>query len=314
MTPTTPIAVFTYNRPAHTQRVLESLANCACLDRCKVFLYSDGAKNESDAESVRRTRAIVDEFAARLNANVIRRDRNMGLAKSIVSGVAELSEQFGRVIVLEDDFVVSPDFLRFMLYGLDRYEHEESVYQLSGFMFPVTHISDQDAFFMPLATTWGWATWNRAWRVFDWNAEGASYMLNDSEQRRRFNLDDSYPYSTMLEDRLAGKNSSWGILWWWAIFKAQGLALHPRKSLIWNGGFDNSGTHCKGPDGLEMMSPEEVLGTRFGEPIKYPDRVVADSLAFSRVKNFLAEKYSSKSPPLFSRIASAFSRLLSKKS
>jgi len=72
----------------------------------------------------------------------------MGLAKSIVSGVAELSEQFGRVIVLEDDFVVSPDFLRFMLYGLDRYEHEESVYQLSGFMFPVTHTSDQDAFFI----------------------------------------------------------------------------------------------------------------------------------------------------------------------
>jgi hypothetical protein len=156
-------------------------------------------------------------------------------------------------------------------------------------MFPVEHPAQPDAFFMPLTTTWGWATWQRAWRIFDWEARGGLTTLADADARRRFDLDGSYPYSTMLEQRLEGLNSSWGILWWWAVFNAGGLALHPRRSLVWNGGFDGSGVHCGDDSGLVQTSAASVLEHRPAPSLRLPAKVAGDEKAFARVKTFLRE-------------------------
>jgi hypothetical protein len=154
-------------------------------------------------------------------------------------------------------------------------------------MFPVEHPDKPDAFFMPLTSTWGWATWQRAWKIFDWNATGSEEMLRNARERKRFDLDGAYPYSLMLENRLAGENDSWGILWCWAVFKAGGLVLHPRESLVWNGGFDGTGTHCSDSDAALPVVPNRVLSARLGEPLKLPEVVKADAAAFGSVKEFL---------------------------
>ncbi|MDH4229810.1 MAG: hemolysin activation protein [Nitrospirota bacterium] len=208
-------------------------------------------------------------WAAEHGAQVVARDENRGLARSIAGTVTELCEQHGRVIVVEDDFVLAPDFLNYMLLALDRYADAENVYQVSGFMFPAEHPVSPDAFLMPLTTTWGWATWERAWQIFDWNAEGALEALTDPDTRRRFDLDGRYPYANMLEDRLAGKNDSWGILWWWAVFRARGLCVHPRRSLVRVEGFDGSGTHCGNGDSLNQRSAGEFLSPVLGPAIQF---------------------------------------------
>jgi hypothetical protein len=156
----------------------------------------------------------VRKWAPRLGAKVIESDTNRGLAKSIVSGVTELCERYGRVIVLEDNFALSPDFLRYMKTALDGYENEPNVYQVAGYMFPVEHPREPDAFFMPMTSTWGWATWQRAWKIFDWSATGWEEMRRNTRERKRFDLDGTYPYSAMLEKRLAGENDSWSIPRW----------------------------------------------------------------------------------------------------
>jgi hypothetical protein len=229
------------------------------------------------------------EWANQYGAEVLERDENLGLAQSIVSGVSELCEKYSRAIVIEDDLILSPRFLDFMIRALDAYENEANVYQVSGYMFPLEHPPLPSAFFLPLVTTWGWATWRRAWNPVDWTAAGASEMLRDPKRLKAFDLDNSYPYSKMLSDRLTGQNDSWGILFWWTVFKCGGLVLHPSQSLVLNRGFDSSGTHC----GDQSWSAEEQLSVGNNEPVvpfQLPDRVEIDESAFNRIKHFLKKE------------------------
>jgi len=279
--------------------VLESLSRCARLDECSLHIYCDGPKHPEQLNDVEPSRQVVRQWARRLGGKVIERETNLGLARSIVSGVTELCEKYGRVIVLEDDLVLNALFLDFMIQALDHYEHEPKVYQISGYMFPVEHPAKPDAFFLPMTTTWGWATWNRAWRVFDWDASDAREALRDPGVRQRFDLDNSHTCSAMLEDRLKGLNDSWGILFWWAVFKTGGLVLHPRRSLVSNVGFDGSGTHCGdrawSNQPLSEVTPEEHHHKLFA----LPEKVTCDDAAFRKIKRFLRQQ---ERPTLTSRV------------
>ena len=278
----TPIAVFVYKRPDHARMLLESLAGCDRLNECEVNIYCDGPKSVDDQLGVKATRDVVHHLSAALDARIIERETNLGLARSIVSGVSELCDQYGRVIVVEDDFVLSKSFIDYMLEGLGRYADDQNVYQISGYMFPVQHRSKPDAFFVPLTTTWGWGTWARAWRVFDWNVADALDRLQDAKLRRQFDLDDSYPYSAILEKRLRNENDSWGILFWWAVFSRGGLVLHPRESLLQVGGFDGTGTHM----GNYLWSQNGSIRCDKWN-FRLPQNVTVDTEALTRIKRFL---------------------------
>lgn len=304
---TTPLALFAYRRPLHTRRALDSLARCTRLEECQPVIFCDAPKTPEQAAEVEATRQVAQEWAGEHDARVVLRDENLGLARSIASGVDELCAEFGRVIVVEDDLVVSPDFVDYMLQSLDRYAPNEDVYQVSGFMFPVEQPEKPDAFFLPLTTTWGWATWQRAWRVFDWEAPGSSESLSDPTWRFQFDLGGSFPYSEMLRRRLAGKNDSWGILWWYAVFQAKGLVLHPCRSLVWNGGFDNTGVHSGRP-GDDMQTPREAfVEPRLSSPITFPPEVVADLAALERIASYVRNRTARR--PIWKRVLKRVGRL-----
>jgi hypothetical protein len=302
----TPIALFSYNRPKHIGLALESLVRCSRFNECGLHIYCDGPKDPTQHSAVEASREVVREWQRRLGCEMIERRENLGLAGSIVSGVSDLCAEYGRVIVLEDDLVVAPDFLDYMLQALDKYRDRSEVYQISGYMFPVVHPPKPDAFLLPLTTTWGWATWDRAWRIFDWSAPGHTCAFGDPMIRRAFDLDDSYPYTELLRQRLSGQNDSWGILWWWSVFQAGGMVLHPRQSLVWVGGFDGSGTHCgELPETLAASSMDidhEVLTN----PMVFPSDLSADNAAFDRIKTHLR---SLKTITLKSKVEDALRRL-----
>jgi len=283
---TTPVAFFSYHRAEHAGRALDSLARCHRLDECRVYLYCDGAKGDGDRAAVAKSRQVVREWGAKFQAVMIERPVNLGLSQSIIAGVTELCRQYGRVIVVEDDLVLSPYFIDYMLQALERYQEVLEVYQISGYMFPVECSAATDALFLPLTTTWGWATWDRAWRSFDWKAAGAREQLTDSKARDRFDLGGSYPYSKMLEDRLAGKNDSWGILWWWTVFQANGVVLYPRESLVVNEGFDGSGVHCGLRNDVGGRSRVMVPAAP-RKPIIFPARIMAEEAVLMEIRDRL---------------------------
>ena len=280
----TPVAVFAYRRPRHLDQALVALGQCVRLDDCHVHIFCDGPRGDEDAARVASTREIARAWAARHPARVVERDENRGLARSIAGEVSALCAESGRVIVLEDDLQPAPDFLVFMLAALDRYACEPRVMQVAGFRPRFPWLGGGDACLLPCTTTWGWATWQRAWQHFAWEPAGIE-QLRDPAVRRAFDLGDSYPYSQMLEDRLAGRNDSWGILWWWAVFRARGLVLYPRESLVTVGGFDGSGTHCD--EGSGALVHGQSAGRFPWEGAVFPDRVEPDPAALRELGKIL---------------------------
>lgn len=278
MTDLAPIALFVYKRPRHTQQTLESLAANEGASESELFIFCDGPKRPEDEKAVEEVRRLVKSRQWCGKINIIERDKNLGLANSIISGVTELCDKYGRVIVLEDDLLTSRYFLEYMNAALERYENEERVMQISGYMFPVEIKAETDAIFLPFTTSWGWATWKRAWVVFDKDMSSFEILSKDKALRKAFDLDGSYPYFKMLESQRAGKIDSWAIRWYLSVFLKGGLTLYPAKTLINNIGFDGSGTHCTAV-GKNISGKMEDFN-----PLTLPSRYIVSEEVFLKLK------------------------------
>lgn len=242
----TPIALFIYNRPLHLRRSIESLMRCEGLGKSPIYVFADGASRCEHMPSVKAARSVALEMLGN-RATFHLSECNRGLARSIVEGVEKLTELHGAAIVVEDDLVLEPGFIAFMKAALARYADDENVYQISGYAFPCPTLSaSTTAVLLPLTSTWGWATWRRAWRTFDPNSTGSTDLLKDRATRKRFNFGGVYDYAAMLERQMEGDLDSWGIRWYWTVFRRAGLVVYPPVSLISNKGMDGSGTHGRG--------------------------------------------------------------------
>lgn len=238
-----PIAIFAYNRPIHLARLLDSLTRCDGFANSPLIAFVDGPRSSADIELVHETRRILHK---KLGSKVEIRahNNNNGLSKQIISGVSDILRSYDTVIVLEDDLVVSPTFLSFLNDALGYFENNETVAQVSGFTFDVPQIaSRKEAVLLPFTTTWGWATWKRAWQNADWNMSSAEVLMGDKLLQRRFDLHGAYSYTKMLKAQCAGRVDSWGIRWYWHVFYTGGLVCFPPQTLVRNLGMDGSGTH-----------------------------------------------------------------------
>jgi GT2 family glycosyltransferase len=280
-----PIALFLYKRPQHTLRCLESLAtNPEFLDS-PLYLFCDGPKNAADAAAVEQVRRIARELP-HPHKVLIEARTNHGLAESVIAGVTQVVQQHGRVVVVEDDLVLAPTFLAFMNRSLHHYADDDSVMQISGHMYPVDAGSPHDAVFLPMASSWGWATWNRAWQHFDPTMRDFQTLVEQPGLRRQFDVDGAFPFFSILKRQRAGRADSWFIRWYLSMFMQGGMALYPRQSLVRNEGFDGTGVHC-GVGG----SPYDTPGVLPHQPLtRLPDASHVDAHALARVRTFLAAK------------------------
>lgn len=242
--PHAPIALFIYKRPEHTRRTIEALKRCPEFSESPVFVFSDGPCQASDEQAVQATRIVARDLL-QSHASFFESSVNRGLAKSIIAGVTKICTDHGRTIVVEDDLTVSTHFLNYMNVALQRYAEDERVMQISGYMHPLKLEAKTDAIFLPYTSSWGWATWDRAWRHFDSQMRNYKRLREDSELRRAFNLGGSYPYFEMLDRQLNGQIDSWAIRWYLSVFLQKGLVLHPVRSLVIHEGFDEEATHAR---------------------------------------------------------------------
>lgn len=245
---TAPIALFVYRRPDHTRRVVEALKANGESTRSPLFVFSDGPASPAYAPAVREVRDYIHGIDGFASVTIVERDRNLGLADSIVAGVTQICDEIGRVIVVEDDLIVAPGFLDYMNTALDRYADEERVMQIAGHMFPVD-MSDvkSDAVFLPITTSWGWGTWARAWRHMKRGRDNYDWIVASGNRRHRFDANGSFPYLAMLQDNIEGKISSWAIEWYASVFRMQGMTLFPVRTLVLNTG-DEDATHAGRPE------------------------------------------------------------------
>ena len=253
-----PIVLFVYNRLDHTKQTIEALQKNELANQSELIIYCDNAKNEDAQKNVDEVRSYIDSIVGFKKITVIKREKNWGLANSIIDGVTTIVNQYGRIIVLEDDMVVSPYFLEYMNEALEQFVDDDRVISVHGYVYPVK-IELPEAFFLTGADCWGWATWRRGWDLF--NSEG-KYLLDELVRRhliQEFDYNGAYPFLSMLKDQIKGANDSWAIRWHASAFLAGKLTLYPGRSLVHNIGNDSSGTHCGDSDSMDAKLSETKI-------------------------------------------------------
>lgn len=241
-----PVAVFAFRRLDLLKRVLAALERSEGFRESPVVVFSDAARDHvsGEAAEVERLREWVRRWCVRWRAELVEAQENQGLRASITAGVARVVQAYGRVIVLEDDIVVSRGFLRFMNEGLALGEERGDLYQVSGYFVP--HRDRLPAVgLLRMPSCWGWATWKRAWECYDDDAAGLYERVGRADVRA-FDINGSYANFDALRRNAVGELNTWFVRWYASIFLRGGFTLYPAVSLTRNIGFGGGGTHCEG--------------------------------------------------------------------
>lgn len=242
-----PIILFVYNRPWHTEQTVEALKKNELASESDLFIFSDGPKIEND-ENVRKVREYIKTVDGFKSVKIIEREKNLGLANSVIAGVTEIVNKFGKVIVLEDDLVTSKYFLKFMNEALEFFKDREDIFSISGYSYPpsimkIPGFYKHDVYLSYRFGSWGWASWIDRWNKVDWEIKDYEQFKKDNKMNADFNRGGS-DMSDMLISQMEGKIDSWAIRFDYAHFKNNCYNIRPVKSLVKNIGFDGSGVHC----------------------------------------------------------------------
>ncbi len=283
-----PIAMFVFKRPEHTRLVLESLQENPEFSESPLFIYCDGARNESESSEVEAVRKLVREWP-HPNKVLIENDKNKGLANSIIQGVTEVVNKFGRIIVVEDDLVTSPFFLKYMNDALEFYKEKRNVISIHGYAFPIEGLPE--SYFIKGASCWGWATWARGWDLFESDGTKLYKKLKEKNLFYRFDINGNYPYKKMLKDQISGKNNSWAIRWYASALIEEMLTLHPGRSLVANIGVDGSGAHCKAHSEFDVDLSTSSVDIKHKEVVESKEALEAWShyLHKVRIKRYVSK-------------------------
>ena len=275
-----PIILFVYNRVDHTQQTIEALQKNILAKESELYIYSDAPKNSTVEKAVLDVRNYIDNVDGFKNIIIIKREKNFGLAKSIIEGVSEVINKYEKVIVLEDDLITSEYFLTYMNDALKTYENIEGIFSITGFSFSRKFMNfpkdyNNEIYLNIRPMSWSWATWKDRWKEVDWDVSDYNDFIHSS-QKKEFNKGGP-DLNRMLKKQMRGKLDSWYIRWTYNAYKQSKLTIYPKVSYVNNIGHDNSGIHCT-VDENEIYSHRELNHNKtinFDQNIKINQTIVS---------------------------------------
>lgn len=243
-----PIILFVYNRLDHTCQTVKALQKNELAAESILYVFADGAKDNATEEQNKKVQDVRDYIHTITGFKEIiieEAPKNKGLANSVIAGVTKVINKHGRVIVVEDDIVTHPFFLRFMNDCLDVYEKRDDIFMIGGYTrnikIPKNYF--EDIYIVHRSNSWGWATWVDRWSEADWEVTQFESLKNNSEEITIFNRggNDMFP---MLASQMEGEIDSWAIRWDYNMFLHDAYCIYPVKTFDYNVGMDGSGVHC----------------------------------------------------------------------
>lgn len=247
MTNLAPIILFCYNRPWHVEQTLEALSNNDLASQSVLYIYCDGPKENASEEmmqNVTDVRQVVRKRKWCGEVHVVEREHNVGLMHNIVDGVTQIVNQYGRVIVFEDDMLTSPGTLRYFNDALEVYKDESKVMHIVSYMFPHRWPLPKTFLYTVPYPGGGWATWSRAWKYYPKDIEQLYHYWKDNWSYFNYWNHDERDLVVQLEDNYRGTLRTWFIRYYAVMLKMGGLTLYPGRSLVTNIGFDGTGDNC----------------------------------------------------------------------
>ncbi len=244
------IALFAYNRPHHLEECISGLHKNAESSRTTLYCFLDGPRDGVDILLVEEVRRIASRATSGfLKVHIVERDHHWGLSGNIIDGITQVLKRHEQVVVVEDDLVVSPTFLRYMNRALDLYRSAPGVFSISGYNYPqrVFRIPagyPYDAFFVSRHMCWGWGTWRDRWEKADWQIRDYASLSKNESWKRSFR-ESGLDLPGMLDAQMHGQVDSWAIRWTYTQFIHNAVCLVPVESLVNNMGADGSGIHMR---------------------------------------------------------------------
>lgn len=255
-----PVVIFTFNRLNHTKKTIEALKENILASESEVFIFSDGARTKEEEIKVNEVRQYLKEVDGFKRVIVIEAEKNKGLANSVINGVTEIINQYGKIIVLEDDLVTSKYFLEYMNEALNLYQFREDIWSISGYTpnIDVRKEYKDEIYLIKRGASWGWATWKNRWELNDWNVSDYKEFKGNKKKVKEFNLTGS-DMAPMLNDQMEGRINSWAIRWVYNQFKYNMWTVYPILSFVKNIGADLSGTHSNMTNRYDVNLAEKLV-------------------------------------------------------
>jgi hypothetical protein len=288
-----PIVLFSYKRLDTLILTIEALQKNYLAVDSDLIIFSDAAKDEQDHQVVEKVRTYLKTISGFQSVKIYEAEINKGLANSIIYGVSQVVKKYGKVIVVEDDLLTTPNFLNYMNSALDNYILEKNVFSICGFSFDLdSNENENKAYFLNRPWPWTWATWENRWIDIDWSVTDYETLKNDKKRRKQFSTLGS-DVNAMLDKQMNGTIDSWAIRWTYHQFKTSKLSLFPINSLVLNAGFDKYATHTKGSSKRYIPKLDDGTKREFKFPLeaqlntKYQKRFIRKMGYISRIKSKL---------------------------
>jgi GT2 family glycosyltransferase len=243
------IVLFAYNRPKHLLKTLISLNKNYLSSKFELFVFCDGPKTKKDFKRIILIKKILSKKYKFKKINITCRSKNLGLAKSIISGVTEVLSIKKSAIVIEDDLIFNKNFLNYMQKALNYFYDNKNVGSISGYSytdkFPQNYKSE--IYFSLRHASWGWGTWRTAWNKMKWSNNFIEKHIYKKNFKNEFNFAGEDMYN-MLNEQLKGNIDTWDIIFNLNCHLLKKYCVCPKYSLVKNIGLDGTGTHCKKND------------------------------------------------------------------
>jgi hypothetical protein len=237
-----PIVCFVYNRPWHTRQVIEALQRNTLAKDSELFIFSDAPKNEATTDKVYEVRKYLTGITGFKKIHISENKENIGGNLYIKPGVSEVIAEYGKVIIVEDDIVTAPLFLKYLNEALNAFENNEKIWSIAGYVPPFKIPSSyvKDILLSPRFSSWGWGIWKDRWESVDWDKVGADIILKDSLIKKSFCRGGEDLYNTLVKFP-----EIWDIAVYHTQWKLNKMTVYPRYSLVKNIGTDGTGVHFK---------------------------------------------------------------------
>ena len=233
-----PIIIFAYKRLDSLKYLITNLSNNFLASASDLIIFSDGGKNESESIIINEVRLYLKTITGFKSIKIINSTHNKGLADSIIDGVSEVINQFGKVIVLEDDLIPSKNFLIYMNSALDFYCDNDSILSISGYSPNIKGMNDNESYFTKRSSSWGWATWRDKWNNIDWSFDTYDDFIRSKMMKKKFNQMGS-DLTRHIFLQKSGLINSWAIRYNFHQFNYNLFSVHPSLSKIKNIGMND---------------------------------------------------------------------------
>ena len=288
-----PIILFLYNRLKHTQDTIEALRKNDLAQQSDLYVFCDGPKknaNQDQIEKVLEVQSYADSIAGFKHVYVEKQPVNKGLANSVISGVSEVIEKYGKAIVVEDDIVTHPFFLRFMNDALSFYEGDKRIFTIGGMTdnIGIPTAYKEDVLLSRRVESWGWGTWADRWFSAEWDISNYSIWGKNKNKEMKKLCSGGDDLWLMLQSQAQGNCDSWAIRWQYNMSKQNKYCLRPVLSFVINVGLDGSGSHCGPSDSGSSSSFSTPLFANSVYGLKCIHNILENKIIRDNYRSFYA--------------------------